>query len=516
MAPRLAAETLSLSRSHGFRCVPPAEAGVEKVLLVVGETVGFDQIYSALRVNKAVVVFLREERLVNELVESGIWVLETFVLVSPLATPATGFTISNIQPFLSSESLTIKEFSWFGKFESGVTLVLLGCKNAALKHILSFRRQVYMFLNNPGGTLEASFRVVHGESLYVVYASTDSLRCFECGLIRHKRLACPLKECSETPETRDFDEAGPSRAAGANDMDSGEGTSAVATLEATRGEEVSEEVSEDVEQQAGQGEGEEVSVKAGLCAGGSGVPELESVAVDESQSGSLMSVEEGMDEEEDRLSEVSDIGSSQFSGERLCTVEQLNSFLDETKGRPVNNLCAILNEKAKGALVRTRFSSIQDMDAPTAFFFDLERSTSNHKSLVSLRKDDGTVTADPAEVRKMAVQFYSELYATGSLDQNCTKLLHNDLPQLDQQHKPAMDSALMFGEVTKAVYQLTSGRAPGIDDLSVDFYKAFWGVIREHLFRFCRPALSPRCFQGAVSMWSNLSCQRREISMFGL
>ena len=90
--------------------------------------------------------------------------------------------------------------------------------------------------------------------------------------------------------------------------------------------------------------------------------------------------------------------------------------------------------------------------------------------------------SDPAAVRKMAGQFYSELYAAGSLDQNCTKVLHNDLPQLDQQQKQALDSALTFEEVTKAVYQLTSGRAPGIDGLPVDFYKAFWGVIGEDLF----------------------------------
>ena len=79
-----------------------------------------------------------------------------------------------------------------------------------------------------------------------------------------------------------------------------------------------------------------MSVEAGLCAEGSSVTERESVAVGESQSGSVMSVKEGMEEEEDRLSEVSNIGSSQFSGQRLYTVEQIKSFIDETKGRPVN------------------------------------------------------------------------------------------------------------------------------------------------------------------------------------
>ncbi len=34
-----------------------------------------------------------------------------------------------------------------------------------------------------------------------------------------------------------------------------------------------------------------------------------------------------------------------------------------------NRLSSILNERAKGALVRSRFLTVRDMDAPTSFFF---------------------------------------------------------------------------------------------------------------------------------------------------
>ncbi|KAI4903630.1 hypothetical protein NFI96_023427 [Prochilodus magdalenae] len=189
----------ALSRANGFRCVPAAEATAEDVLLAVGERVGHEHIYSASRMNNAVVVFLKDERLVNQLVESGIWVLETFVPVSPLLTPATKVTISNVPPFLPSELLA-KELGRFGKLASAIAMIPLGCKNAALKHVLSFRRQVFMFLTSPDKTLEVSFRVPHGDSSYMVYASTDSLRCFECGDIAHKRFACPLKDRAEPRE----------------------------------------------------------------------------------------------------------------------------------------------------------------------------------------------------------------------------------------------------------------------------------------------------------------------------
>ena len=34
-----------------------------------------------------------------------------------------------------------------------------------------------------------------------------------------------------------------------------------------------------------------------------------------------------------------------------------------------------LQQKAKGALIRERISTLKDMDAPTSFFFNLERKT---------------------------------------------------------------------------------------------------------------------------------------------
>ncbi len=81
----------------------------------------------------------------------------------------------------------MKELLRFGKIASPVKAVPLRCKDAALKHVLSFRRHVYMFLNSPERTLEVSFRVIHGEYSFMVYASTESLKCFECGDLGHKR-----------------------------------------------------------------------------------------------------------------------------------------------------------------------------------------------------------------------------------------------------------------------------------------------------------------------------------------
>ena len=60
-------------------------------------------------------------------------------------------------------------------------------------------------------------------------------------------------------------------------------------------------------------------------------------------------------------------------------------------------------------------------------------------------------------MRGLAVHFYTELFA-----------------EISPQQKEMLDSDITLQEVTVAVQQLSTGRAPGIDGLPADFYKNFW------------------------------------------
>ncbi|KAL7838613.1 hypothetical protein AOLI_G00270170 [Acnodon oligacanthus] len=194
MASEAGVETLSLR--HGVRCVPESGVTVEEVLLAVAEQVGCENIYSASRMNRAVVVFLVTESCVSRLTESGIWVKGNMVQVSPLSAPATRVIVSNVPPFIKNEVL-LKELARFGKFASDMKMIPLGCKKSAVRHVLSFRRQVFMFLNNRHQSLEVSFRCKHGDGSYIVFTSSERLRCFQCGDIVHKQFGCPHKAAQQ-------------------------------------------------------------------------------------------------------------------------------------------------------------------------------------------------------------------------------------------------------------------------------------------------------------------------------
>ncbi|KAK0134411.1 Cilia- and flagella-associated protein 57 [Merluccius polli] len=64
-------------------------------------------------------------------------------------------------------------------------------------------------------TLDVSFRVRHGEGNYMLYASSGSMKCFECGDVGHRRAACPHRPAGGRTQTAAVagDEAAPAVAA---------------------------------------------------------------------------------------------------------------------------------------------------------------------------------------------------------------------------------------------------------------------------------------------------------------
>ncbi len=69
---------------------------------------------------------------------------------------------------------------------------------------------------------------------------------------------------------------------------------------------------------------------------------------------------------------------------RLIDVDDHGS-MDVLKKKKME-LKSLLEERVKGALVRARISSIKEMDAPTTYFFGLERKEAQKKCMLHLRR----------------------------------------------------------------------------------------------------------------------------------
>lgn len=98
--------------------------------------------------------------------------------------------VSNVPLFVPDADIA-RELSRFGRIIGDFMKLPLNCKSLALKRVVSFRGEVIMILNDPA--LDISFQVLYEGRSYMLYASTGSLQCFECGDIAHERLSCPHK-----------------------------------------------------------------------------------------------------------------------------------------------------------------------------------------------------------------------------------------------------------------------------------------------------------------------------------
>lgn len=188
-----------LTRRHGVKISPEQFCPLERCVLAVGEIAGCENIKSASRMNGAIVIFLKTTELVQKLVENGVVLNDTFTPVLPLSAPSRKITISNVPPFVRNEILE-RELARYGQVMSGIKRIPLGCKAPQLKHIVSFRRQVYMILNNINDDLNISLKFKIDNHDYVFFVTSESMKCFRCGSEGHIVRNCPEQEEEEEEE----------------------------------------------------------------------------------------------------------------------------------------------------------------------------------------------------------------------------------------------------------------------------------------------------------------------------
>ncbi|KAK3513057.1 hypothetical protein QTP70_000946 [Hemibagrus guttatus] len=151
----------------------------------------------------------------------------------------------------------------------------------------------------------------------------------------------------------------------------------------------------------------------------------------------------------------------------------------------------MLDVTAQGALVRSRFTSVTEMDAPSKFFFSLEQKNGQKRFIHAVRTESGDLLLEPTEIRKQTVCFYSKLYSSErSGAQIEEESFLKDLPKLSEQAARELDGELTLTELHEALQGMENGWAPGIDGLPVEFYKAFWAVIGQDILEVLRDSMN--------------------------
>ena len=134
-----------LTRQHGVKI--QSSASVEECSLAIGDVVGHENVKSASRMNSAIVVFIATIEKARQLIVTGIVLNDAYTIVLPLSSPSKKVIISNVPPFID-DNLIEDKLSVYGRLVLSMRKISLGGKSSLLKHVISFRRQVYMVLDN--------------------------------------------------------------------------------------------------------------------------------------------------------------------------------------------------------------------------------------------------------------------------------------------------------------------------------------------------------------------------------
>ncbi|KAJ3593808.1 hypothetical protein NHX12_006142 [Muraenolepis orangiensis] len=146
------------------------------------------------------------------------------------------------------------------------------------------------------------------------------------------------------------------------------------------------------------------------------------------------------------------------------------------------------------------------MDAPTSFFFGLEKKNGQRRVIHSLLSGTGQEITEPSQIRRRAVSFYSTLYTSEYEEgETLSEGFWNGLPQVSEEANSQLEGPLTIQELQTALQGMQGRRAPGIDGLSVEFYKAYWDVLSNDLLDVFNESLA----SGSMPV----SCRRAVITL---
>ncbi|CAM4719095.1 unnamed protein product [Lepidochelys kempii] len=144
-------------------------------------------------------------------------------------------------------------------------------------------------------------------------------------------------------------------------------------------------------------------------------------------------------------------------------------------------LRALEDHRARGAFVRSRIRLLREMDRGSRFFYALEKTRGAKKHVTCLLAEDGTPLTNPEEMCGRAGDFYTSLFSPDLTDPDACEVLWEELPTVSMGDRDRLELPLTLAEFSEALRRMPTNKSPGMDGLTVEFYRAFWDILSPDL-----------------------------------
>ncbi|CAM5105041.1 unnamed protein product [Natator depressus] len=99
------------------------------------------------------------------------------------------------------------------------------------------------------------------------------------------------------------------------------------------------------------------------------------------------------------------------------------------------------------------------------------------KHVTCLLAEEGTPLTDPVEMCGRARAFYASLFSPDPTDPSACRVLWEELPMVSTSDRDRLELPLTLAEFLEALRRMPTNKSPGMDGLTVEFYRVFWDVL---------------------------------------
>ena len=136
---------------------------------------------------------------------------------------------------------------------------------------------------------------------------------------------------------------------------------------------------------------------------------------------------------------------------------------------------------------RTKYLASYEKGEPDiAFYSKLEGKKIASDTIGQLAEtEDSKIYTDNENIIRISTDFYKDLYTPNKVNTRTqNKLLKNIKTKITTEQREKLDAEITEDEIRAAVFQMQTGKSPGLDGIPIEFYQEYWDLIKNHYMNY--------------------------------
>ena len=135
-------------------------------------------------------------------------------------------------------------------------------------------------------------------------------------------------------------------------------------------------------------------------------------------------------------------------------------------------------------MFRSKCRWLEKGERPTSYFFNLEKTNYNNKTISELELENGEFIYNDKEILSAIEDFYRDLYTSkisGAQSEFDHFTQNLTTPQLLNDERDELEGILTFEECKDTLKSFSNRKSPGEDGFTVEFYRCFFDILGNDL-----------------------------------